>query len=1483
MNAPAPEMQSTPSPPARRRRRWPWWLAGVLVGLPLLLVLVLWLWIGSDNSLRQALALAARFLPAEQSLEYADVTGSIARGGRIGQLQWSRPGTSLVIEDLQLDWMLRALFDDQLQVDRLRVERIELLISPQPEPQPPGEPFRMPDEFTLPVRVDLPVEVAQFGIALDDGQGATTRYLIEDVRARYTYDDVEHALRLQSLAHGESRLQAEASLHAQSLALSARLAASLRDLSPQVPMAMLLHAEAQGSLAGGDAARIDVALDAREQPADAASPDAANLLGELAALRTTLEDDPQAPSELAQLYARATLHPWRAQPVEALQLRANRLNAGAFHPAVPLTLLAGDAEVRPVSGAAESWDFTLALRNGAAGPWDESRLPLQAVNASAQLTPQGIDIRSAELTLAGDPAGTVSLTGTLPREGLNQARLQLQLQQVNLAHLMGSLPMTDLGGGLDLAPLEDPGVTGWQANADLRNARPGRLDAELLPVESVTGRLHVTPAAWQARMLRMAIAEGSLEVSGEFAPETRALQVDAQLRSLQMAAIHEELANGNAPALSGTLRVAGELDRRVDFDADIGTAGAGTTSQNGDVAADPWDIRNVRATGSWSPTRLQVTRIDIDALGAQIEGERVDIALPDLASIEAHLSAQAPGLSLQADATMRQRSGGGTLSVQLDSAAEMLGWLHDLPLVGERLPAMQAEGAAAFDAQWQGGWQQWREGLADPGRHPQLAVDARLASERLRFQMSGASTATDEGSPAAEPIAADGPDAATASALSDFELTAVDAHLAGNLAAASLSMGGSLQAGERAATMDVRIQMQHDAEDASIPGWQLQFERMSVDATLPENPQPWRLALADGLVVEIGTGDELQLRSTAGELSLTAPATTQPLSIAWEPLQLRRTAAGETRLQSRGTIAGIQPAWLDLLRDEFGTGRLQAVGLGTDLMLRGEWNFLLDEQLEVHAHVQRESGDLWLLGEEAITGNTASVDPADRVTAGIRAIEVRVDSSADEVAVALDWDTSRAGVIEARASTRLTQSGEGWRLDPQTPVAGNLDARLQELAMWGILTPPGWRLQGEIQADLTLEGTVQRPLLSGPINGRRLNVRSVLDGVELHDGTLRAALSGQRLTLEELVFQGGTGSSAYISGLSGNRTPAPSARGRMRAEGRIDWSGVQAAGPGQTGIAMDLRANLERMQVLVRNDRQLTLSGELSAALDEGALRVRGDLAVDRATILLPDAGAPTLGDDVIIVRDDDPLELIEVGTLAEGSGQLESTQPMDLEIQLDLGRDLALHGYGITTRLEGELTVRSSPLPDQPFSVFGEVRTDEGRYRAWGQALNVETGEVAFNGSYENPSLNLLAIRPEIEVRAGVRVTGTLRAPQVELYSDPPLPEAEKLSWVVLGRPTAIGGGEGTSVQRAALSLLAGRAVGSLADDLGVDELGLGDSGVSVGKRISDQLYLTYEAGLSGAASTLYIFYDITRRFTLRGESGEATALDLIYSFDFD
>jgi translocation and assembly module TamB len=104
-----------------------------------------------------------------------------------------------------------------------------------------------------------------------------------------------------------------------------------------------------------------------------------------------------------------------------------------------------------------------------------------------------------------------------------------------------------------------------------------------------------------------------------------------------------------------------------------------------------------------------------------------------------------------------------------------------------------------------------------------------------------------------------------------------------------------------------------------------------------------------------------------------------------------------------------------------------------------------------------------------------------------------------------------------------------------------------------------------------------------------------------------------------------------------------------------------------------------------------------------------------------------------------------------------------------------------------------------------------------------------------------------------------------------------------VLGRAPAASSAEGNSMQQAALGLLAGQVGGSVASGLGLDEVGLSDEGVSVGKRLGDELYVTYVQGLSGAASTLYLFYDITRRLTVRGQTGDSSAVDLIYTITFD
>ena len=104
---------------------------------------------------------------------------------------------------------------------------------------------------------------------------------------------------------------------------------------------------------------------------------------------------------------------------------------------------------------------------------------------------------------------------------------------------------------------------------------------------------------------------------------------------------------------------------------------------------------------------------------------------------------------------------------------------------------------------------------------------------------------------------------------------------------------------------------------------------------------------------------------------------------------------------------------------------------------------------------------------------------------------------------------------------------------------------------------------------------------------------------------------------------------------------------------------------------------------------------------------------------------------------------------------------------------------------------------------VTGEVRTVSGQYRAYGQQLNIETGIARFNGPIDNPQLDILAIRPNIQQRAGVAITGTAQSPRVRLYSDPQLSDQETLSWLMLGRASATSGGESAILQQAALAIL--------------------------------------------------------------------------------
>jgi translocation and assembly module TamB len=420
-----------------------------------------------------------------------------------------------------------------------------------------------------------------------------------------------------------------------------------------------------------------------------------------------------------------------------------------------------------------------------------------------------------------------------------------------------------------------------------------------------------------------------------------------------------------------------------------------------------------------------------------------------------------------------------------------------------------------------------------------------------------------------------------------------------------------------------------------------------------------------------------------------------------------------------------------------------------------------------------------------------------------------------------------------------------------------------------------------MDADITLTGTLAAPLWDGKLQARDLAVRSVVDGIDFSQGRLNARLHGQQIDIQDFSLQG-----AATSAGSG---------GQLLMTGSVFWLPGNAEADFLSRLSMALEVQAKALRLSSRSDRRVVISGKVAAQLRDARLSLRGTLAADQALITLPDDSAPQLGDDVVVRRP--AAKVPATATPAQNaSAASRASSPRlvtDLLIELDLGPDFQVRGRGLDTRLAGKLSLHAvdRELPN----LTGTVRTVRGTYRAYGQRLDIEQGIVRFVGAVDNPMLDILAIRPKLSQRVGVQVNGTALSPIVRLYAEPDLPEAEKLAWLVLGRSASGRGGEAALLQQAALALLGGNRQGpsaSLTQALGLDELSFSGSNasdtttgatVTIGKRLSNDFYVAYESGLAGTMGVFTIFYDLSRRLTLRAQTGAQSAVDLIWTLRYD
>ena len=545
-----------------------------------------------------------------------------------------------------------------------------------------------------------------------------------------------------------------------------------------------------------------------------------------------------------------------------------------------------------------------------------------------------------------------------------------------------------------------------------------------------------------------------------------------------------------------------------------------------------------------------------------------------------------------------------------------------------------------------------------------------------------------------------------------------------------------------------------------------------------------------------------------------------------------------SKLSSRGSARGLPLSWLIAFAPAL------AESIDTNLMLGADWSLAAGDTVDGNVHLFREAGDITLRGNAA-------------TTLGLTALDLRANIARNAVQAEAKVSGERAGNIQLSANTQLAQQNGKWTLPAQSPLRMSAKADIPSLAWLGPMSGnPGIDVGGRLKLALAGSGTVGRPQVSGEIGGDGLALRWAEHGINLHGGVLRAQLQGDRLQLQQAAINGDEGT--------------------LRLEGGARFIDSQ--------LVVDMKLVADKLLLLSRPDRVLAVSGESTLSIDQSRLQLNGKLQAERARIEFADQKSVTVSEDVVVLGQE------------RKQAAAQKALPIRYDMELNLGRHFQLKGKGLDARLAGSVRVFSTAagLP----GARGTIRVAEGTYEAYGQKLQIERGLITFNGPINNPALDILAVRKvsnvENAVEAGVSVRGTALRPNARLVSTPSVTDTEKLSWLVLGKGTDQAGGQEYGMLAAAASALfsTGQAESlqsRLANTFGLDEfgvtnaMGLEDAVVTVGKRISSRVYLTFEQGIGGASSLVKLRYLLSRQLTVEVGTGTRSTVDLIYNWRFD
>ncbi len=438
----------------------------------------------------------------------------------------------------------------------------------------------------------------------------------------------------------------------------------------------------------------------------------------------------------------------------------------------------------------------------------------------------------------------------------------------------------------------------------------------------------------------------------------------------------------------------------------------------------------------------------------------------------------------------------------------------------------------------------------------------------------------------------------------------------------------------------------------------------------------------------------------------------------------------------------------------------------------------------------------------AFSEGTFSVNPDNSPeTYTIVGGQLQANLKNDNLATQLDLDLDKLGTVNTETSIR--------NLSAKSTLSGVVKAQVNDLSLISAFAPQIQAVKGTLNTDLALSGNLDSPGVAGVI--------------ELADFSAEVPEYALMVTETRLTAKSDASGPLVLNGESKSGGGQLALNGKFQPETQ----------------SLELAVTGDNFQVANSSQIQARISPDINLSMDNAGMKVNGELLIPSAYINANGGNSEiqTVGgsSDVVIVEEESDTE-------AETAGS-----NLTIDLKIALGEDIRVEAGDFRGGLKGSLQIEQTPEL-APLGT-GTIEVVNGDYVIYGQQLNMQRGKILFGGGpVDNPQLDMDVARmvDAYDVVAGARIRGTAQAPQLQLYSEPSMPDASILSYILLGQPPGTTGGSYT-----------------------------------VGKNLTPDLYVSYGIGLFNAINTFNMRYRLTDKLAVQAASSTASSADLIYTIE--